>query len=275
MRGQRISYSEAELRFVESHRASGRRALHEAFLRQFGRTDITVDHLKALCTRRGWAIGRRRHFSPQDDAMLRELYPDTRTEDVALRMGRTLSSTYQRAGTLGLKKSAAFLASPAACRTNGRQGIGTRFVKGQVPANKGKPMPFHPNSAATRFKKGQLPHNTKWAGHERVTQDGYIEISVEQTNPHTGFGRRYVLKHRWEWEKANGPVPAGMALKCLDGNKQHTDPSNWDLVPRALLPRLNGKSGRAYDQAPNELKPTILAVAKLEHAAAARTRRSA
>jgi hypothetical protein len=31
-----------------------------------------------------------------------------------------------------------------------------------------------------------------------------------------------------------------MALKCLDGNKQNTDPSNWEAVPRALLPRLAG-----------------------------------
>jgi hypothetical protein len=36
-------------------------------------------------------------------------------------------------------------------------------------------------------------------------------------------------------------------------------------VPRALLPRLNGRFGRGYDEAPEELKPTIMAVAKLEH----------
>ena len=35
----------------------------------------------------------------------------------------------------------------------------------------------------------------------------------------------------------------------------------------ALAPRLNGRFGRGYDTAPPELKPTILAIAKLEHAA--------
>lgn len=40
------------------------------------------------------------------------------------------------------------------------------------------------------------------------------------------------------------------------------------LVPRGLLPRLSGKSGRAFDQAPAELKPAIMAIAKLEHALA-------
>lgn len=142
------------------------------------------------------------------------------------------------------------------------------FEKGQAPHNLGKPMPFNPNSAATRFKKGQLPHNTKFAGHERVSKDGYVEISIEQSNPHTGFERRYVLKHRWLWEKANGPVPKGMALKCL-GERTNCDPSNWMLVSRGLLPRLNGgrhKKRIAYDEAPAELKPTLVAVAKLEQA---------
>lgn len=45
------------------------------------------------------------------------------------------------------------------------------------------------------------------------------------------------------------------------------DPDNWVAVPRALLPRLSGKSGRDYDHAPDEIKPTIMAIARLEHAA--------
>jgi hypothetical protein len=32
-----------------------------------------------------------------------------------------------------------------------------------------------------------------------------------------------------------------------------------------VLPRLSGRFGRGYDDAPSELKPTIMAVAKLEH----------
>jgi hypothetical protein len=142
------------------------------------------------------------------------------------------------------------------------------FEKGIVPHNKGKKCRpgeggRHPNAVKTQFTKGHLPHNTHYLGHERVSKDGYVEISVDQRNPHTGFERRYVLKHRWLWEKAHGPVPEGMALKCK-GDKLNTDPSNWELVPRALLPRLSGRYGRGYDQAPDELKPTIMGVAKLE-----------
>jgi hypothetical protein len=97
-----------------------------------------------------------------------------------------------------------------------------------------------------------------------VTVDGYVEISVNETNPHTGFERRYVQKHRWLWEKKNGPVPYGFVLKCK-GDRLDTDPSNWELIPRAILPRLSGRFGRGYEDAPKELKPTIMAVAKLEH----------
>lgn len=148
------------------------------------------------------------------------------------------------------------------------------FEKGIVPHNKGKPHPTTGRAAETQFKKGQLPHNTNYLGHERVSKDGYVEISVDETNPHTGFERRYVLKHRWLWEKAHGQVPEGMALKCR-GERTNCDPSNWELIPRALLPRLSGRFGRDYDNAPAEIKPTIMAVAKLEHRAREKSKGSA
>ncbi|MAY63982.1 MAG: HNH endonuclease [Rhizobiales bacterium] len=152
-----------------------------------------------------------------------------------------------------------------------REGMKTgrtgRFEKGAVPANKGKKMPFNPRSAATRFKPGQLPHNHQGAGHERVdTKDGYVVMIVDEVNPWTGAATRPVHKHRWLWEQKHGPIPEGFALKCL-GDKLNTDPSNWELVPRAMLPRLNGRYGRDFDKAPDQLKPLILAATRLEHAA--------
>jgi hypothetical protein len=212
MKGHWITYSAAELAFVEANRTLVIGDLHSAFCAEFRRDDVSAANLHALRKRKGWLTGR------------------------------------------------------TGC-----------FVKGQVPPNKGMPCPpgkggRHPNARKTQFRKGQLPHNTNYAGHERVSKDGYVEISVDETNPHTGFERRYVLKHRWLWEQANGPVPDGMALKCL-GERVNTDPSNWALVPRALLPRLNGRFGRGYDAAPAELKPTIMAVAKLEHTARQKRKR--
>lgn len=157
----------------------------------------------------------------------------------------------------------------ALCKRRGwNTGRDGRFHNGQTPENKGKTMPYHPNSAATRFKRKQVPHSWRGAGHESVDgKSGYVWMIVDATNPHTGASTRRVMKHRWLWEQANGPVPDGHRLKCLDGDKANTQPSNWEAIPHALAPRLNGRFGRGYDQAPGELKPTILAIAKLEHKA--------
>jgi hypothetical protein len=154
----------------------------------------------------------------------------------------------------------------------GRTGF---FTKGQAPVNKGVPCEpgkggRHPNARKTQFRKGQLPHNTNYLGHERVSKDGYVEVSIDEVNPHTGFERRYVLKHLHEWEKANGPTPEGMCLKCVDGNRLNTDPTNWICIPRGVLPRLNG--GRAtrvmaYDTAPDELKPVLMTIARVDQKA--------
>lgn len=151
-----------------------------------------------------------------------------------------------------------------------------RIEKGAVSHNKGKKMPFNPNSAATQFQKGQRPHTWRGAGHERIdVKDGYVIMIVDEPNPWTGAATRPVHKHHWLWEKANGPVPEGMRLKCLDGDKTNVDPSNWKAIPKAMGPRLNGRFGRGYDQAPAELKPTIMAIAELEHQARVQKRRKA
>lgn len=157
----------------------------------------------------------------------------------------------------------------ALCKRNGwltgRTGC---YEKGSIPLNKGEKMPYNANSAKTRFKKGQLPHNTHYLGHERATKkDGYIEISIAETNPHTGYERRYVLKHKYLWEQKNEKLPIGMCLKCLDGNRKNTDPANWEAIPRGVLPFLNGRySGHNYDEMPTEIKPAVLTLAKLKYA---------
>lgn len=143
------------------------------------------------------------------------------------------------------------------------------FPKGNEPYNKGKPHPSRGRSAQTQFKKGNVSHTYRGPGHERIdSKDGYVVLIVAERNPWTGAATRPVHKHRWLWEQKHGPIPKGMALKCKDGDKTHTDPDNWELIPRGALPRLNGgtrKKHIAYDAAPAELKPALMAVAKLEH----------
>lgn len=160
----------------------------------------------------------------------------------------------------------------ALCKRNGwLTGRTGQFPKGNVSHNKGKKGWHTPGSEKGWFKKGSRSGRAaelyQPIGAERITQDGYIERKIHDGMP---MQSRWRLLHLVRWEEINGPIPEGMALKCLDGNRQNTDPSNWECIPRGMLPRLNGKCHRNYDTAPAELKPTIMATAKLEHAIAAR-----
>ena len=146
---------------------------------------------------------------------------------------------------------------------SGRTG---RIEPGATPWNKGKKGYMGPNK--TSFRKGNRPHNTRYLGHERISKDGYAEISVAERNPHTGFHRRYRLKHVYIWEQANGPVPAGHAVVFKNGDKTDIRLDNLMLLSRAelLTANLHG-----YKDAPEEIKPSILALSKVEIAGGFRT----
>ena len=269
---RRIDYSDAEMDWLESNRAMIISDYHRAFVKAFDRADVTAAHLHGLRKRKGWLVGRASgRFKGR-----RIKYNDA--EMVWLRANSTLPiAEYHREFLKAFPRDDVTAQNLHALRK--REGMKTgrtgRFEKGAVPANKGKKMPFNPNSAATQFKPGRLPHNHQGAGHERIdNKDGYVVMIVDEVNPWTGAATRPVHKHRWLWEQLHGPIPEGFALKCL-GDKLNTDPSNWELVPRAMLPRLNGRYGREFDKAPDELKPTILAVTRLEHAAREKRREAA
>lgn len=205
MKGAQIPYSVEELAWIRERASDPRPATHTAFCSRFGRSDVSLQNLNALCKRNGWLTGRTGYFAP-----------------------------------------------------------------GAVPPNKGKKMSFNPNSAATRFQPGSRTGRAealyKPIGTERLTKDGYRQRKMHDDMPmHT----RWQLVQRVEWEAVNGPIPAGYALKCLNGDRQDCCPSNWEAVPRGVLSRLN--AGRhhtqiAYDAAPAELKPTVMAIAKLKQA---------
>ncbi|WP_292130925.1 HNH endonuclease signature motif containing protein [Mesorhizobium sp.] len=264
MKGQRITYTAEEMRWLEANRMMIVSDYHRAFQAAFDRPDISQQNLHSLRKRKGWKVGRepgrfagrQTKYSPAEMAWLR----DNSTMEVKAWCA-AFREHFHRDDTTPAKLHS--LRKRMGWKT-GRTG---HFEKGAAPWSKGKKLPYNANSAATRFKKGQMPHNYRGPGHESTDEDGYVWIVLDQRNPWTGAATWRVHKHRHLWEQANGPVPDGHVLKCLDGDRSNSDPSNWEAVPIGLLPRLNGKSGRNYDEAPSNLKPTIMAIAKLEHRA--------
>lgn len=262
MKRRAIHYSADEMAWLEANRAMVISDYHRAFVAAFGRDDLLAVHLHALRKRKGWKTGR----DPSRYKGRGCKY--TEAELAWLRENCTLPlADYHQAFRNAFPKTDVTPQKLLSLRKRygwktGRTG---RFEPGAVSATKGMKMPFNARSAATRFRKGQIPQNFRGAGHESIDENGYVWIIVDQKNPYTGAATFRTQKHRWLWEQANGPIPEGHVLKCLDGDKANTDPSNWEAVPLGLLPRLNGKSGRNYDHAPAELKPTIMAVAKIEH----------
>lgn len=184
----------------------------------------------------------RHRWTDSEIRLLTRLYPDTPTADIAKQLGMTVERVYSKAALLGLKKSDAYLASPAACRLRRGDNVGAeyRFKKGQVPANKGLKGVTYEGCIATQFKKGHRGGRAQEIyqpiGAERISKDGYLQRKVNDDMP---LQKRWRGVHIIVWEAVNGPLPKGHAVVFRDGNKQHITLDNLELVTRGELMRRN------------------------------------
>jgi hypothetical protein len=138
--------------------------------------------------------------------MLRSLFPNHKTADVATMIGLSASVVNGKAKRLGIKKTAEYLASPAACRLRKGDGVGagTRFQKGHSSWNKGT-KGIHTGGEETQFKPGQTPHNTLPIGTYRLGKDGTLQRKINNDKGSNSVRWRGV--HELVWREANGPVP--------------------------------------------------------------------
>jgi hypothetical protein len=153
-------------------------------------------------------------------------------------LGITEKRAYAKAKAMGLTKSPEFLASPASGRTNGRQGIGTRFVKGQESWNAGTKgvMKRNRTSFTPGMRHGIAVKLWKPIGTLRVTKDGYLSRKVNDGMP---LQRRWRLEHLIVWEAVNGPVPKGHAVVFKNGDRKDVRLENLELWTRAALMKRN------------------------------------
>lgn len=209
----------------------------------------------------------RRLWTRKEQTILCRRYPHTKTELIAEQLGRTVGQVYQQATKLGLAKTAAYLASPAACRLRRGDNVGAAFWfrKGQVPPNKGLRRPgWAPGRMReTQFKKGErsgiAAKNWKPIGTVLADADGLMRIKVREAvygKEATGSGNVQVwpLLNRWIWQQHKGPIPPGYAIAFKGADRANPKIEDLEIISRAELMRRN----TIHNRYPKEMVNTIL-----------------
>ena len=179
----------------------------------------------------------RRYWTPAETRAVKRRYPHEPTADIARDLGRSVVTVYQRAALLGLSKTAAYLASPAAHRLDGVKGMGTRFQKGSTPWNKGTHWTAGGRSALTRFKPGNV--SKRWdpevyvIGALRINTAGGLDIKVRK-----GL-RAWDSLARYVWTTERGPIPKGYVIRVKNGDQDDTRIENLECISRVENMRRN------------------------------------
>jgi hypothetical protein len=191
---------------------------------------------------------RRQPWTAAEEAFLRQQYPDQRTEKLARTLGRPRYAVYNKAATLGLRKSQAFYDSPeSGIPRKGETQPGTeqyQFKKGHVPANKGLRRPgYHRGRMKeTQFKKGQRPHTWHPVGTILADAEGYLRIKVRERRQGDGSGwdpKVWPIYHRYIWEQHNGPIPPKHIISFKDGDRGNCAIENLECISMADNARRN------------------------------------
>lgn len=107
------------------------------------------------------------------------------------------------------------------------------FKKGHVPPNTGKRMQDfmskeqYENFIAHRFVKGHPSHNKMEEGSIVIKKMGKKVIQNYYAIKVNG---KWPLLHRYLWEQAFGPVPAGMVVSFENGNQMDCRLENLQLI---------------------------------------------
>lgn len=152
---------------------------------------------------------KQRKWIGKDIELLGQLYPSTPNRILSEMFGVSIASVKCAAQKHGFLKTKAFMDNPD---NSGR------FKKGIIPANKGKKMPYNPNSARTQFKKGALPHNTVPVGTEVVDRNGYLKRK-ESDRRDVPSRRNWRFVHRILWEQHHGKIPENHIVIFKNGDR--------------------------------------------------------
>lgn len=191
----------------------------------------------------------RTRWKPEQIDTLSRMYWDHYATEIAVVLGRSVRSVYDKARLMGLKCNPEKIRRSGMMSSNHPNTIAHRFSKGHIPDNKGKRMSpeVYAQVQRTMFKKGHRPHNHRAVGSERINVDGYIEVKVAEPN-------RWRVKHRIIWEQVNGAIPRGFNVQFKNHNPLDCRIENLYLISKADQ---MAKENSFYAKYPRELQEVI------------------
>lgn len=144
-----------------------------------------------------------------------------------------------------------------------------RFRPEHVPHNKGNKGRMSSQVCAdTWFKPGNRPHNTQpvgtvaWKGNSQRKPSPALYLYTKIAEPN-----QWRLSHHLLWEAAHGAIPAGHIVIFMDGDPANLQLDNLACISRQVAIRLNQMG---FKDAPAAVKPSLLALAKLNSAIGAK-----
>ena len=191
----------------------------------------------------------RKVWTQEEIDILSRMYPDHFAKEIAVVLGRGVSSIYCKAQQLGLECTPDKIRRSGLMSSNHPNTIAARFPKGHIPDNKGKRVSpeTYAKCQPTMFKKGHTPVNHREVGSERINVDGYIEVKVAEPN-------RWRCKHRVIWEQHNGQIPAGFNVQFKNHNPLDCRIENLYLISKAEQMRTENSYIARY---PKDLQDVI------------------
>ena len=168
-------------------------------------------------------------WTPELEAQLRALYPDSTAAAVAEALGLRIDQVYSRIKALGIEKSESFKSSAASGRILPGQikpaSMATRFKPGQPGWNKGMQFNAGGRSSETQFKAGQMQGEAqrKWVpvGSYRINCGGVLDRKTCDDGP---THKHWEAVHRIVWKAANGPIPKNHVITFKPGVLKPMDP---------------------------------------------------
>jgi hypothetical protein len=181
--------------------------------------------------------------------LLIEYYPHRSTKEVAFITGKSISQCYAKAFALQLHKTPEYLETEASGRLQkGNQA--TQFYIGHEPWNKGM-KGLDIGGKESQFKKGHVPHNHKSVASERIDEDGYTYIKIQEP-------RKWVLKHRYIYEQEHGTLEPHMIVTFIDKNI-----SNFSIDNLEAITKVENMQRNTITKYPKPIRDTIKTLNKL------------